>query len=98
MSTTRITYRRKHVYKTRSNNVRRFRTPGGRLLVQVRSKRTSSPICGDTKLPLNGIKRVHPAKFRNLAHRQRTVSRPYGGSLSHDAVKFRYLAYNSVES
>lgn len=89
MSSTRIIYRRKHVYKTRSNNVRRFRTPGGRLLVQYRNKRVSPVICGDTKLPLNGIRRVHPSRFRNLARKERTVSRPYGGSLSHGAVTFR---------
>jgi len=85
----RVIYRRKHVYKTRSNLVRRFRTPGGRLLVQYRNKRTAPAVCGDTKLPLNGIKRVGPSKFKNLARRQRTVSRPYGGSLSHSAVSFR---------
>ena len=90
---TRIIYRRKHVYKTRSNVVRRFRTPGGRLILQSRNKRVSPVICGDTKLPLNGIKRIHPSKFWNLKHRQRTVSRPYGGSLSHGAVKFRYIIY-----
>jgi len=85
----RVIYRRKHVYKTRSNNVRRFRTPGGRLLVQYRNKRVSPVVCGDTKLPLNGIRRVHPSKFSNLTRRSRTVSRPYGGSLSHTAVTFR---------
>ena len=89
--TNRVIYRRKHTYKTRSNLVRRFRTPGGRLIVQSRNKRVSPAICGDTKLPLNGIKRIHPSKFKNLLHRQRTVSRPYGGSLSHGAVKFRYI-------
>lgn len=89
MSNSRIVYRRKHVYKTRSNNVRRFRTPGGRLLVQYRNKRVSPAICGDTKLPLNGIRRIHPSQFRSLSRRSRTVSRPYGGSLSHAAVSFR---------
>ena len=86
---TRVIYRRKHTYKTRSNLVRRFRTPGGRLIVQSRNKRTASIVCGDTKLPLNGIKRLRPSKYKNLAKRQRTVSRPYGGSLSHTAVRFR---------
>ena len=86
---TRVVYRRKHVYKTRSNLVRRFRTPGGRLLVQYRNKRVSPAVCGDTGLPLNGIRRLAPAQFKNLTRRSRTVSRPYGGSLSHGAVKFR---------
>ena len=46
-------------------------------------------MCGDTGLPLNGISRVHAAKFKNLPRRKRTVTRPYGGSLSHQAVEFR---------
>jgi len=59
------------------------------LTVQYMAKKVSPVICGDTKVPLNGIPQVQKTKFRSLASRRRTVSRAYGGSLSHEAVEFR---------
>jgi large subunit ribosomal protein L34e len=48
-------------------------------------------VCGDTQVPLNGISRARNAQFRNLPKRSRTVTRAYGGSLSHEAVKHRIM-------
>ncbi len=66
------------------------------MIVQSRNKRISRVVCGDTGLPLNGISRIHAAKFKSLPRRKRTVTRAYGGSLSHQAVAFRYK-YTYVE-
>jgi large subunit ribosomal protein L34e len=82
----RVTYRRKHTYRTKSNQVRRFRTPGGRLTIQYRNKDVKNLKCSETGQMLNGIPRVAANK---LSRRQRTVARPYGGCLSAGEVKNR---------
>lgn len=64
---------------------------GGRLAIQYTTKRNGIRICGDTQVPLHGISRARNAQFRNLPKRSRTVSRAYGGSLSHEAVKHRIM-------
>lgn len=84
--TTRVTYRRKNTYRTKSNQVRKFRTPGGRLLVQYRNRRVKSIVCAETKQVLNGISRQ--LAYR-VPRRKRTVTRPYGGTLSALEVKHR---------
>ena len=61
------------------------------MAIQYRNKRPSRVICGDTKLPLNGIPVVTKSVFKNLPKRRRTVTRAYGGSLSHEAVRHRVL-------
>jgi len=85
----RLTYRRKHTYRTRSNHVRRFHTPGGRLAYQYTDKKTSPVICGETKTPLNGIPVLTKQCWMKLSRKQRSVSRPYGGSLNGEVVRFR---------
>ena len=82
----RVTYRRKNTYRTKSNQVRKFRTPGGKLMVQYRSKNVKVARCTETKELLNGISR----KLAYLVpRRNRSVSRPYGGVLSGSEVKQR---------
>ncbi len=87
----RVTYLRKHTYRTRSNVTRKIRTPGGKFTIQYRNKTPSPVICGDTKLPLQGIPSVTKSVFRNLPKRRRTVTRAYGGTLSAEAVRHRVL-------
>lgn len=82
----RVTYRRKHTYRTRSNVVRKFTTPGGRLTVQYKEKRVKRAVCAETGALLNGITR-RPAF--SVRRKQRTVSRPYGGILSGGEVRNR---------
>lgn len=83
---TRVTYRRKHTYRTKSNAVRRFRTPGGKLTVQYTGKKTKALVCSESKALLNGIPRI---AARRVSRRTRTVKRPYGGCLSAAEVKNR---------
>lgn len=89
--TARITYNRKHTYRTKSNKVRRFRTPGGRLRFQKLRKVQSPTVCGDTGVELNGVKKLLACQRKNTPLRMKTVSRTYGGCLSAEAVKHRIM-------
>lgn len=61
------------------------------MTIQYRNKKVSGVICGDTGVKLNGIPQVTKTVFRNLPKRRRTVTRAYGGYLSHEAVRHRIL-------
>lgn len=54
MVNTRVTLRRSHSYATRSNNIRKVRTPGGKLVAQHVPKRASGVKCSCGKL-LQGV-------------------------------------------
>ena len=82
----RVSYRRKNTYRTRSNVVRKIRTPGGRLIVQYKNKQVKRLVCAETKKYLNGIPRKPSNK---VPRKQRTVSRPYGGVLCAKSVENR---------
>jgi large subunit ribosomal protein L34e len=47
--------------------------------------------CAVTGKPLRGIPRKTPKKFGKMAKSQKTVSRKYGGYLSHQALKEKIL-------
>ncbi|CAD8163387.1 unnamed protein product (macronuclear) [Paramecium tetraurelia] len=95
----RVTYRRRTSYNTRSNKIRKVKTPGGNVVAQYPNKKTSASTCADSNLSvvLNGLKRIRPTKLKQLARRQRTVSRPYGGVLSAGALKNRIIRAFLVE-
>ena len=82
---------KKYTYHTKSNKVKRFRTPGGKLRFKKIKKSRNPVICGDTKVILNGLKRLGKKDWKSLPKSQRTVSRTYGGCLSHEAVKHRIM-------
>lgn len=80
----------RHVsWNTRSNRHRMLKTPGGRLVYHIVKKKASTPKCGDTKKPLQGVPRLRPIEYSRLKKRQRHVSRAYGGTLSAGAVRSR---------
>ncbi|UKK01203.1 60S ribosomal protein L34 [Theileria orientalis] len=87
----RVQYRRKNTYKTRSNVVRRVKTPGARLVLHNVKKVGKRPRCGDCKRILAGVAAVRPHLFKTLKRRERTVSRAYGGSRCHTCVKDRII-------
>ena len=87
----RVTYKRKHTYRTKSNEVRKFRTPGGKLSIQYMTKAVKRLTCSETGQYLNGIPVLTKSKFKALPKTQRTVSRPYGGSLCGGAVRSRIM-------
>eukprot|EP00916_Digyalum_oweni_P025798 GHVL01042483.1.p1 GENE.GHVL01042483.1~~GHVL01042483.1.p1 ORF type:complete len:114 (+),score=8.20 GHVL01042483.1:40-381(+) len=93
----RVHYRRHNHYNTKSNRVKKVRTPGGRLVLQHVKKFAKVPKCGDTGAYLNGITAVRPYARKRLTKVQKTVSRVYGGCLSANAVKQRILRSFLVE-
>ncbi len=95
----RVCYRRNVSYNTRSNKVRKVKTPGGRLSVlhlkkSVKAQVCSEPGCG---IRLGGLKRVRSSKLKHLKQRERTISRPYGGNLCAQCVKNRIIRAFLVE-
>ena len=51
----RVTFRRRHAYNTRSNRIRKFKTPGGKVSVQYVTKAAKPVICGDFGTALQGV-------------------------------------------
>ena len=86
----RIHYRRRTAYRTRGNNFKPVKTPGGKLVMQLLRKHTKGTA-------MQGVKVRRPAQFRKLAARQRTVARPYGGVLTAGEVKERIMKAFLIE-
>ena len=76
----RVTYKRRASYRTKSNRFRTVKTPGGKLAIQYIKKKTNGRA-------MNGIKVARPAALKRGSVRGRTVSRPYGGALTHTEVR-----------
>ena len=96
----RVSYRRHVSYNTKSNKIRKVKTPGGRLTVLHLKKKVKSANggceegCGQR---LGGLKRVRSNKLASLKKRERTVSRAYGGNLCATCVKNRIIRAFLVE-
>ena len=78
----RVTYKRRASYRTKSNRFRKVKTPGGKLAIQYIKKNTKGKA-------MRGIKVARPAVIRRMSRTARTVSRPYGGVLTHQEVRER---------
>lgn len=60
----RVTYRRRKSYNTKSNKIKKVKTPGGRLVVHYRKKRTKGPQTQeDCKSKLTGLSRLNNSKY-----------------------------------
>jgi large subunit ribosomal protein L34e len=94
---TRVTYRRRHSYNTRSNKIRKFRTPGGKVQIQYIEKAAKGPHCGDCGKSIQGVPRLRPYEYKGLKKNQRTVSRAYGGSRCAGCTRTRVLRAFIVE-
>ena len=99
MACPRVSYRRRVHYATRSNRVKMVRTPGNRLVVQRLRKTSQGPhtpwVLGHKRL--GGTKALRHIDARNAPKHAMTVSRPYGGVLSHDQVRDRIVRAFLVE-
>ncbi|CAI2380088.1 unnamed protein product [Moneuplotes crassus] len=96
----RVHYLRKQSWATKSNKFRKVKTPGRRITIQYTAKKCKGPQEGVTGLlpgPLAGIPHLRPGAFRRLNHNARTVSRPYGGVLSHRTVKDKIVRAFLIE-
>merc|ERR1719197_1073129 len=86
----RITYRRNSSYRTRGNNFRAVKTPGGKLKLHILKKHTKGT-------GMQGIKVRRPHDFKRLTSSKRTVSRPYGGIHTGSEVRDRIMRAFLIE-
>merc|ERR1712196_350972 len=86
----RITYRRSSSYRTRGNNFRPVKTPGGKLVLHLIKKHTRGT-------GMQGVKVARPNDFRRMTSSKRTVSRAYGGILTGTEVKDRIMRAFLIE-
>jgi large subunit ribosomal protein L34e len=86
-------------YATRSNQVKKIRTPGNRLVFQKVTKRSQGPhtpwVLGHKRL--SGTKALGHFAARTTKTNAKTVSRAYGGVLSGDQVRDRIIRAFLVE-
>uniref|UniRef100_A0A2C9K3J7 Large ribosomal subunit protein eL34 n=1 Tax=Biomphalaria glabrata TaxID=6526 RepID=A0A2C9K3J7_BIOGL len=66
-------------------------------LTTTKKKLAKTPICGDYKTRLGGVKAVRPHKLAAMSKRQKTVTRAYGGSRCHKAAKERIVRAFFIE-
>ncbi|MCJ1311066.1 60S ribosomal protein L34 [Agyrium rufum] len=97
MATTRLVYRRRNPYNTRSNKTRVIKTPGGELRYLHIKKKGSAPKCGDCGIKLPGIPALRPREYSQISKPQKTVSRAYGGSRCSNCVKDRVVRAFLIE-
>ena len=90
----RVAIRGHSTYHTRTNIWRKVRTPGNRLSTLKVARRPLATKCAFNGQRLHGLQRVNPTTVSRCA---RTVSRPYGGVLSMQAVRDRILRAFLVE-
>lgn len=99
MSCPRVSYRRRMHYATRGNRMKLVRTPGNKLVMQKRRK-TSQGIHTPWVLGhkrIGGTKAFHHSDARLESRHRKTVSRAYGGVLSHDQVRDRIVRAFLIE-
>merc|ERR1712216_513492 len=86
----RIKYRRSSSYRTRGNNFRPVKTPGGKLVLHLIKKHTRGT-------GMQGVKVARPNDFRRMNASRRRVSRAYGGVLTGSEVKDRVMRAFLIE-
>jgi large subunit ribosomal protein L34e len=93
----RVVYRRQNNFNTRSNKVKKVKTPGGVVKVQYLEKRAKGPRCGDCKCEISGVPQLRSYAYKGLSKNQRTVSRAYGGSRCGGCVRERVIRAFLIE-
>ena len=98
MVSNRVTYTRRKSYNTKSNKIRKIRTPGGRLAIQYRTKNAKGPQTGvNTRSKLSGLRAMRNPAYARTNHTSRTISRPYGGVLTPNEVREKILRAFLIE-
>lgn len=93
----RITYRRRHSYRTASNIATPVKTPGGVLVAHYVQKKGKGVKCGDCGSKLAGIPARRPNELAKAKKHSLRVSRAYGGSRCGKCVKQRVVRAFLVE-
>jgi len=97
MPDSRLTYRRRASYNTKSNKVRVSRTPGGKLVYLKVKKAGTAPKCGDCGTKLAGIPALRPREYATISRPKKTVQRAYGGSRCAGCVQDRIVRAFLIE-
>ncbi|KAL2004262.1 hypothetical protein VTN02DRAFT_4777 [Thermoascus thermophilus] len=97
MANTRLQYRRRNPYNTRSNKVRVIKTPGGNLRYLHIKKKGTAPKCGDCGIKLPGIPALRPREYATVSRPKKNVTRAYGGSRCANCVKDRIVRAFLIE-
>merc|ERR1712050_399652 len=89
----RVNYTRQKSWNTRSNKIRQVRTPGGRLVAQYVGKRSGRPqtAIATSSQQLGGLASTRPAGVHRIPKHRRTVTRAYGGVLTHTELRQRIV-------
>ena len=98
MPDNRVHYLRKHTYTTRSNKIRKVRTPGGRLTVQYIKKVSKGPqtaIKGRARL--SGLKKLSNSDYSRQTRSSRRIARPYGGVITPGELKEKIMRAFLIE-
>merc|ERR1711977_423192 len=93
----RLTYRRRKSYATKSNKVRKVKTPGGTLAFLSVAKKASKIKCGDCGTALQGLPTLRPCMYKRLAKNKKSVARAYGGSRCAQCVRDRIVRAFLIE-
>merc|ERR1712224_821486 len=93
----RLTYRRRHSYATKSNKVRKVKTPGGVLTLHKVAKKSNPIKCGDCGTALQGLPLARPVQYSRMAKNKKSVARAYGGSRCASCVRDRIVRAFLIE-
>lgn len=98
MVNNRVHYLRQHTYTTRSNKIRKVRTPGGRLTVQYIKKTSKGPQTSfGVKTRLSGLKQLSNSDNWRAARNSRRIARAYGGVITPNELKERIMRAFLIE-
>ena len=95
----RVTLNRRHCYRTKTNRVKTILAPGVRYIAQYLKKSRRGVTCGDAGCDvfLPGIKHMDKTAFKKATHKDKSVSRAYGGSRCAGCVKNRIVRAFLIE-
>merc|ERR1712146_592693 len=82
---------------TKSNVVRKVKTPGGKLVLHNLKKQGKGVKCGDCGKVLQGLPAVRPTELKRIAKNKKTVARAYGGSRCSTCVRQRIVRAFLIE-
>lgn len=87
----RVHYRGSNPYRTPGNRVKLVKNPSGKLVFRRLKKTPKKQLCGDCKQEIQGVIAARPADMKRAKKCQKTVNRPYGGTVCAKCVEGRIL-------
>jgi large subunit ribosomal protein L34e len=97
MLDSRIQLRRHCSFNRKKKNFKKIKTPGKKISIIYRKKKTNHVKCSQTKTILTGIKKHSSFNFMSISKNKKKISRIYGGNLSGNSLKERIIKAFLVE-